>query len=119
MVLPQYLKMGPALDEFGILVKRLTCLSHTQDRINFAFTAFDYCLRRHCHLLEEHIRLKKLDAISGEWVQGMHFFQFTRMMHTFTKGWDSVEFDAILQQMEISYKISADISEASTIILVS
>ena len=46
-ILSLYLSGQSKLDEYGVLCKRLTCLSHTTDRLKFAFTAFEYCLHRH------------------------------------------------------------------------
>jgi len=110
-VIQKYLAMTPNLDDFGLMCKRLTCLSHTCDRINFAFTAFDFCLRRHCDELEAEVKKGKAIAKSTDWVKAIHLFQFMKMMHTFTKGWESVEFSGILQQIETSFKISQDLSQ--------
>ena len=40
-VLKLYLSKLPTLEEFGVLCKRLSCLTHTSHRIDFGFTAFE------------------------------------------------------------------------------
>lgn len=104
-----YVETLPVLDDFGILCKRVTCLSHTADRINFAFTAFEHCLRRHCHLIEQ--RLNDETKSSVDWLRAMHLFQFMKLLHTFTKGWESIEFCGIFEQLEKSFRLSNDILE--------
>ena len=109
-----YLSTQPKLDEYGVLCKRLTCLSHTDQRMQFAFTAFDYCLHRHCDLVEAQIKANTLMPASQDWIGCIHLLQFMKMMHTFTRGWESGELSSLLQQLDTSFKISDDLITVST-----
>ena len=70
-----YLSSQSKLDEYGVLCKRLTCLSHTTDRLKFAFTAFEYCLQRHQEKIKKLLEDEKLDEISEEWSGCIHLLQ--------------------------------------------
>ena len=109
-----YLNTQPKLDEYGVLCKRLTCLSHTDQRMQFAFTAFDYCLHRHCDMVEAQIKANKMMPASQDWIGCIHLLQFMKMMHTFTRGWESGELSSLLTQLDRSFKISEDLITVST-----
>ena len=74
-ILSLYLSSQSKLDEYGVLCKRLTCLSHTTDRLKFAFTAFKYCLHRHEGKIKKLLEDEKLDEISEEWSGCIHLLQ--------------------------------------------
>jgi len=54
-ILTLYLNTQPKLDEYGVLCKRLTCLSHTNQRMQFAFTGLQNCKSGLCllHLVKK------------------------------------------------------------------
>ena len=100
-----YMEEQPKLNEFGVLCKRLTCLSHTSCRVSFAFTAFESSLKKHWEVV-----LSKQPDMSVDWIKAMHLVQFMKMLHTFMRGWDESEFKNILQQINKSFDITIKLS---------
>ena len=111
-----FLKSLPRLEKFGILAKRLTCLSFTRDRVGFAFAAFERTLYRHGILIETQIEKGDLKNLSRDWLRSIHFIKLMRLVHTFTKGWENVELIGVFQQLDQSFGISSDISSVSHIL---
>merc|ERR1719369_1590894 len=44
--------------------------------------------------------------LSDDWIRAMHFVQFMKMLHTFTRGWDESEFIGVLNQLDHSFHIT-------------
>jgi len=113
-ILNVYLSTQPKLDEFGVLCKRLTSLDSTVDRIQFALTAFDHCIGRHCDQIDARILAKKMIPASKDWIEAIHLLQFMKMMNTFTKGWARSELNGLFRQLDRSFGISSDIVMITT-----
>lgn len=104
LALKEIFKDFPQLNDYAMLCKKLTCLSPTRDRIKFAFSQFDACLK--------HLEKKQGQLTSCvDWTRTMNILQFMKMAHTFMKGWDESEFTIVLQKMDGSFQISAKLSK--------
>ena len=114
MVLKQYLKEIPKLNDFAILCKRLTCLNNTDFRVKYSFNHFTNCLAMHKEELQLQLKRKNLN-IPIEWIDAMHLLQFMRMLLTLSKGWDEMEYEKILRLLDQRFKISPKIRAVSNI----
>ena len=112
MVLKQYLKEIPKLNDFAILCKRLTCLSNTDFRVKYSFNHFANCLAMHKENLQLQLKRKNLN-FPIEWIDAVHLLQFMRMLQTLSKGWDETEHEKILRLLDQRFKISPKIRTVS------
>ena len=87
----------PPRDDFGILCKKITSLSHTRKRLSFAIDAFLKVLDWHSNMLQAQISNGSLKPFPLDWIQVMNFVHFMKQIHTLTRGWDEHEFIPVIK----------------------
>ena len=105
VILQEYLKEGPKLNELAILCKRVTCLVNTPERVRFSVEIFNGCFSRHKEILQGQL-MKNEKELSNDWINAMHSIQFMRMLHTLTRGWDESEFFKVLKILDKEYQVT-------------
>ena len=105
VILLEYLKEGPKLNELAILCKRVTCLVNTPERVRFSVEIFNSCFSRHKEILQGQLMKNEKD-LSNDWIKAMHSIQFMRMLHTLTRGWDESEFFKVLKILDKEYQVT-------------
>lgn len=120
---------GPSkLNPFAVLVKRMTCLLNTRERIRYAFDIFDQAMNG--KLTPPHqeadvelemtqrtkrMRLSSLSSDkveengSKDWRYTVHVIQFFTMLHTFIRGWDETEFPLLLDEIDKRFNVKTKI----------
>lgn len=78
------------LMSFSVLIKRLTCLQSTNERLKTAFRAFGL-------ILKTNVSTTIMPPIN--WTYCQEIIQFVSMIHKFTRGWDTSEFPTVLSAL--------------------
>ncbi len=93
---------------FAVLVKRLTCLQSTQERVRVAFAAFD-------RILSDKLPAQAAGASGGstmmdcsdassaksaDWRATLYTIRFSVMLHVFTRGWDESEYPTLVAAVD-------------------
>ena len=65
-------------------------------------------------ILKLSLKANTMMPASQDWIGCIHLLQFMKMMHTFTRGWESGELSSLLTQLDKSFKISEDLKTVST-----
>ncbi len=81
---------------FAVLLKRLTCLLNTHERVRLAFAAFD-------KLLQENERRPN---VSDDWLTTVQTARFAIMMHAFSRGWDESEYPVLLKTVDAKFHLN-------------
>jgi len=123
--LKKHPKPWPVMAGFAVLVKRLTALQSTHERLVWAFRVFDSALeigesaaadkaRKDatitCHL---HGRFSPWPAESCDWRETLRTLRMAAMMHTFTLGWDNSELPAVVRILDGHYGLTDALDRAS------
>jgi len=121
---------GPnKLHQFAVLVKRMTCLLNTKERIKYAFNVFDRCMSgmltppHEEPVLEiemtQRTKRMRLSSVSDEkddektsrdWKYTIHVMQFFTMLHTFIRGWDDSEFPLLLEEITKRFQVKQKVN---------
>jgi len=121
---------GPnKLSHFAVLVKRMTCLLNTRERIKYAFNVFDRCMSGKLTPpheqpdpeieMTQRTKRMRLSSISSEknedntskdWKYTIHVMQFFTMLHTFIRGWDESEFPLLLEEITKRFQVKQKVN---------
>lgn len=121
---------GPTkMNAFAVLVKRMTCLLNTRERIKYAFDIFEQCMNG--KLIPPHqepdseaemtrrtkrMRLssvsseKNEEGVSKDWKYTANVIQFFTILHTFIRGWDESEFPLLLDEVTKKFDVKTKIT---------
>ena len=103
----------PAKDDFGILCKKITCLSHTRKRLSFAMDAFLKVLDWHSNMLQTKMSMGSLKPFPLDWIQVMNFVHFMKQIHTLTRGWDEREFIPVIKIIAKDFGLNKALNKVS------
>lgn len=124
-----HLQGGSKFNPFAILVKRMTCLLNTRERITYAFNIFNQCMAGKLtppheepdveHEVTQKAKRMRLSSVSSEkaeenvskdWKYTVHVIQFFTMLHTFVRGWDDSEFPLLLDEISDRFNMKKKIN---------
>ena len=113
----QYLELlvakYPPLDDFGLLCKRITCLSHTRKRLSFSIDAFLRVLSWHSNLLQRQMSNGIIKPLPLDWIQVMNFIHFMKLIQTLTRGWASSELIPVIKIIAADFNLNKALNKVS------
>ena len=103
------------LEDFGVLCKRITCLSHTRKRLSFAMEAFFQLIGFHTNTLKLKMLKNETQQFAVEWIQVINLIHFMKMLHTFARGWDESEFVPVIKLIAKDFGLNKTLKTVSKI----
>ena len=99
------------LDEFGVMCKRITCLTDTKKRLSFSVEAFLRVLDWHTEMIQNQISTNQIGYLTKNWIHVMNLVQFMRMMHTLMRGWDESEFVPVIKIIVKYFRLAKGLTQ--------